>query len=178
MLDAIILWFGDRRLLSTLFAAAILSGTWTITWLFVFFLSTFILEFKTDQSAFILAFWLSIAAEALIRWAENTDLVARLGKPHEIAAQGDNLDFGLTKALLCLFAMVVFVSGYLFLAERIPEVFEFGDTPFGGQPTRDLAGFQGMLQNWWVGVTSPAVSISLGVGFLFRIVIYKRSHKL
>ena len=164
-------------LLSTLCAAIFLAGCWTIFWLVVFFVSTWVLGYETGPTAFILAFWLSVGAEAVIRWLENTDFVAFYGKPFDASPKGDNQDFQIAKAALCLCLLIIFAALYLFLSFAIPDVFGIAQPNFAGQPERSLKGFLEMLTNWWNGVFSASVSLSIVAGFIFRVAIYKRSHK-
>lgn len=169
-------WRNKEPFWSTVYAAAILSTIWATFWLIVFFLSTWILGYETGQTAFILAFWLSVGAEAVIRWAENTDYIAKYSKPNDLYPKGDNQDFRLPKALLCLLSLLVMMFVYLFLARNIPDLFGIDIQPFGGQPEKSVAGFIKMLSNWKNGLLTPGVTLSLLAGFIFRIVIYKRNH--
>jgi hypothetical protein len=102
---------------STYVAATFLALIWLIVWLVVFFFTTAALGLSTGIIAFIATLWLSIISEAIIRFAENSTFVARLSKPKEPDAKGDNedFDFGVAARLFCagftlLFLLTVVTS--------------------------------------------------------------------
>lgn len=166
-----------RPLLSTLFAATALSACWTTVWILVFLASTWILGAQTGVTAFVLAYWLSVAAESVIRWAENTRFIAYFSKPLIQDPIPDNYDYNWDRAVLLLLLQFFIVSVYLFLSHRIPELFAFERYQFAGQTGTGLDSFNKMIENWKNGIFQQSVFLSLTIGFFFRIAIYKRSHK-
>lgn len=163
--------------LSTLFAAIVLAAFWMTSWLLVFFGSTWGLGLETGTNAFVFAFWLSVAAETVIRGIENSDFIAVLSKPFDDYPIGDNQDYKTPYAVSLLMIQLLFMASYVFLSEQIPNWFGIGNAVFHGQNILNSSGFIQMLENWWQGLSTNSVSMSLMVGFLFRVVIYKRNHK-
>lgn len=163
--------------LSTLLAAVMLAAFWMSSWLLVFFGSTWGLGLETGTNAFVFAFWLSVAAETVIRGLENSDFIAVLSKPFDDFAIGDNQDYKTPYAVSLLMTQLLFMAVYVFLSDHIPNWFGIGNAVFHGQNTLNSFGFFQMLENWWQGLSTNSVSMSLVVGFLFRVVIYKRNHK-
>lgn len=164
-------------LVSTLLAAAILSASWTIIWLLVFFISTWVLDLKTAANAFILAYWLSVAAESIIRLMENSDKIAYFAKPHIENASGDNKDYTWIKSILIFSVGILTVFFAIFLSHRMTDIFTVDGIEFLGQVGRTSETFYAMLANWADGINNEGVAASLGVGFVLRCFIYKRSHK-
>ena len=162
-------------LFSTWSAAFILSFLWTFAWVIVFFLTTWLLDLKTSPADLVVVFWASIAAEAIIRWAENTNFVAAISKPHEQSPMGDNQDFRLVKASFIL--MCIVVSMFL-LREVLVRTGSYDGSQFlmgqNGEHTTD--GFKSMLTSWYVVSLQTSVFFPMLLGTVFRAIIYKRSH--
>lgn len=168
--------FGLRRFpsLSTWCAALFLSFVWTVGWLGVFALSTWKLNLETSVKDFVNLFWLSIAAEAIIRWAENTNFVSKLAKPHVPNATGDNADFSWKRALSLFFTflfMMFFLNDLMISLgmEKESLVFE----GIGEQNGEEF--FGAMLKRWYELFTDTAVVTLVILGTLARSMIYKRS---
>jgi len=162
-------------LISTWFAAFFLSTVWTISWLIVFFATTWFFNLKTNATDLINVFWLSIAAEAVIRWAENSNFVAAISKPLESEPRGDNQDFRLTRALILFLAALVGMFFFDFYLEKIG--LKGGNFFFHGQGS--LNGYDqvnNMVITWWNTISTTGISAPLVVGLALRAVIYKRSH--
>jgi hypothetical protein len=175
-------WFASRvrrfPKFSTWFAAVFLSVVWTIAWLAVFFLSTWQFDLSTQPRDLVTIFWLSVAAEAVIRWAENTNLIARLSKPYLDVdkAHGDNFDFHWKKAIVLVGAaillMFIIALGYEQLVP-VGEIKSFDGQ--NGQVGWEI--FKAMVVSWWSSLTDANVFTLLLLGTLFRAIIYKRSHQ-
>lgn len=163
-------------MLSTLSAALFLSTLWTFAWLVVFFGSTWIFDLTTKPRDFVCIFWLSIASESLIRWAENTNFVAALSKPRAANATGDNQDFRLPRAVIIFLLILVamFVMNEYMEKTGMAE----SDLFFAGQNGHhSIQAMYDMLAVWWSVATHANVSLPLMIGTLLRAMIYKRSHK-
>ncbi len=161
---------------STWFAALFLSTLWTLAWLVIFFLTTWVFDLSTKPRDFVCVFWLSIAAESLIRWAENTNFVAAISKPFETNAMGDNQDFRLPKASKIFFSILLLT----FLMKEFMIKSGMMESPllFTGQNGHHtLYAMSSMVSGWWTTATQSSVFPPLVVGTLLRATIYKRSHK-
>jgi hypothetical protein len=90
--------------LSTMVAALYLALVWILAWIIIFFLSTWLIDISTSKKGFILALWLAVVAETIIRYVENIDGVAYFSKPFESEPKGDNKDFTFARMLILLFA--------------------------------------------------------------------------
>ena len=89
--------------LSTTIAAGYLALIWILAWIIIFFLSTWLIDISTSKKGFILALWLAVVAETIIRYVENLDGVAYFSKPLELDPKGDNKDFTFARMLILLF---------------------------------------------------------------------------
>ena len=132
-------WIKDHPEVSTWLAAAWLSICWIFVWLTIFFFTTLFLGLQTGLIAFVMTLWLSILAEAYIRYLENTDKVAKYSKPKEVNPTGDNQDF--TKdtvrnvSLKGIIILLVVVVGLVLSGERI----------MGFTPHPDQLKFEGQI---------------------------------
>lgn len=154
-------------------AALFLSSLWTFAWLLVFFITTWKFNLTTKPIDFICIFWLSIAAEALIRWAENTNFIASLAKPHEEDARGDNQDFRFPRASLLFVVLVLamyMLSDFFYFAGLDETPFAFS----GQGNERSINAIKGMMWDWWETATQANVFTPVLVGTLLRAIIYKR----
>jgi len=163
-------------IVSTSFAALYLSSIWTLAWLFVFFLSTWWFDLSTSSQDFVNVFWLSIAAEAVIRWAENTNFIARLSKPYVKNAIGDNADYTFVVAGFLLFLSVTIMLFYDKFFERLG--LSASDGSFIGQGIENgIEPLKNMIDNWMLTGSDNNVVTWLLLGTLFRAIIYKRNHR-
>lgn len=163
-------------LFSTFLAATILAVTWSVVWLTVFFVSTWLFDLTTTAHDFIYLFWLSIAAEAIIRWSENTSFIARLAKPSEDNPRGDNSDFSFGKAVLLLLAGCTM----MFFADKYFTDTGMKDSPLFFLGPNGASGpgvLNAMVQHWIDILLTANLSIPLLVGTALRVIIYKRSHR-
>lgn len=168
----------NTPIVSTLLASFALSSIWLLVWLFVFFLSTWLVNIETSKGAFIMVLWLSVAAESVIRFFENTDGIAFFAKPHEVDATGDNKDFKSTKMAILLLTGLVLVFLYRSLISEDMKMISF-DPPYqftGMNGGTGILAFKEMLLNWLDCMQDSVIITSIVVSFLFRVVIYKRSH--
>lgn len=120
-------------------------------------------------------FWLSIAAGSIIRWAENSNFVAAMSKPHEAHPKGDNQDFRLSRAFPLFFGAV---SGMFFFDAVIESIgLKNGDYFFDGHgPENSFAHVNAMLISWYDTMLQHGVWAPLLTGTMLRALIYKRSH--
>jgi len=163
--------------ISTWLSAIMLSGVWTAVWLIVFFLATWSLGLETGSLAFILAFWLSVVAEILIRKAENTNFNALLSKPLEKKPVADNKDFTPERAAILLLILLVLILLYFLLANQMPDILRIDAPSFSGLQEKNSSGVRAMVDEWYQILSATEVSLPLSVGIFFRAWIYKRSHK-
>lgn len=161
---------------STWFAALFLSGLWTLVWLIVFFSSTWLFDLSTTASVFVNIFWLSVAAEALIRWAENTNFVAALAKPHQNKPRGDNTDYRLPRAVILTFSSLIL----MFVLDKYQNFSGFRGSlpPFAGQNgIHSNEAIWAMLVHWNRTLADYNVLLPIALGTFLRACIYKRSHE-
>lgn len=161
----------------------------------VFFLSTILLNLKTDVFNFFIALWLSIVAEAFIRWLENCKATAKYSKPLEEDPDGDNQDFDVKHMLvllllglliLCVVVIAIFLGGNQI---NSPVVQSSGGTFHGlvladsctspvppAKPicTDGVPNFDRMILNWRGSVFSWKFGIPLTICVLMRAGVYKR----
>lgn len=161
---------------STWIAAMFLSSVWTVAWLFVFFASTWFFDLETTAADLVNIFWLSIAAEAAIRWAENTNFVAQLSKPHDPNASGDNSDFRLVKALALFASSLALMFFFDFYMESI-GIKEKNEIFYGQKGQIGYNHVTNMVYTWGSIISSSGIATPMLVGTLLRSWIYKRSHK-
>jgi len=137
------------------------------------------MDIETTAEAFVFTFWIGVAAESSIRWAENTQTIAILSKPLNPKAKGDNQDFRLRKAWGIMLSLFAIVATYMFLVSQMPDVFAL-------EPTKKFTGQNGgrssmvtlsMAQNWVEILRDPKFTIPLLIGAVFRAAIYKRNPK-
>lgn len=176
-------WLGDKAKsirrhpeLSTYIASLFLSIIWLLAWLIIFFLSTWLIDITTGTKGFILALWLAVVAESVIRYVENLDGIAFFSKPNERYPKGDNKDFTFMRMMLLLFIGMSFAFFFQFLSSDSIAIFESTDTLFVGQKTPGREGFISMINAWGNTLLNDGqIGLALILSFLFRIAIYKRN---
>lgn len=173
ILDTLLIPRASYPRLYTWFAAFFLSGTWTLVWCAVFLLSTWFFNLKTLAHDFVYIFWLSIAAEAVIRWAENTNFIGKASRPYDPNAAGDNRGYTWTRALL-LFSLAVLIMAmskfWLFsTGQETPDLVLVGQ---GDE--RSLIAVNEMFASWWSTALSSTVVVGIFAGTAMRAIIYKR----
>tara|TARA_B110000967_G_C18667857_1_gene451515 strand:- start:116 stop:718 length:603 start_codon:yes stop_codon:yes gene_type:complete len=162
--------------LSTYIASSFLSIVWLLAWLIIFFLSTWLIDITTGTKGFILALWLAVVAESVIRYVENLDGIAFFSKPNQDRPKGDNKDFTFMKMMLLLFIGMSFAFFFQFLSSDAIAIFESTDTLFVGQKIPGRDGFICMINAWsYTLLHDGQIGLALVLSFLFRIAIYKRS---
>ena len=162
--------------LSTYIASLFLSIVWLLAWLIIFFLSTWLIDITTGTKGFILALWLAVVAESVIRYVDNLDGIAFFSKPNERSPKGDNKDFTFMRMMLLLFIGMSFAFFFQFLSSAPIAIFESTDTLFVGQKTPGRHGFIVMINAWGNTLLNDGqVRLALVLSFLFRIAIYKRN---
>ncbi|WP_299553923.1 hypothetical protein [uncultured Tateyamaria sp.] len=132
-------------------------------------------DLTTQAADFVVIFWLSIAAESIIRWAENTNFIASLSKPFDDSPRGDNQDFRLKNAsslLILVLCLMFFLNAYL---ERY-GVRASGLQFMGQNGDHSPAAFEKMVQGWLEVAANSNVYFPMLFGTLLRAKIYKRSH--
>jgi hypothetical protein len=161
--------------LSTTIAAGYLALIWILAWIIIFFLSTWLIDISTSKKGFILALWLAVVAETIIRYVENLDGVAYFSKPLEIYPKGDNKDFTFARMLILLFVGLTLAFFFQFLSSDSIALTESNDALFVGQKLAGREGFSAMLTNWGDTLISDGeIQLALFLSLLFRIAIYKR----
>jgi hypothetical protein len=161
--------------LSTMVAALYLALVWILAWIIIFFLSTWLIDISTSKKGFILALWLAVVAETIIRYVENIDGVAYFSKPFESEPKGDNKDFTFARMLILLFAGLTLAFFFQFLSSDSIAITESNDALFVGQKLAGRDGFSDMLANWGETLMYDGeIQLSLFLSLLFRIAIYKR----
>lgn len=176
-------WLGDKAKsirrhpeLSTYIASLFLSIIWLLAWLIIFFLSTWLIDITTGTKGFILALWLAVVAESVIRYVENLDGIAFFSKPNERYPKGDNKDFTFMRMMLLLFIGMSFAFFFQFLSSDSIAIFESTDTLFVGQKIPGREGFISMINAWGNTLLNDGqIGLALILSFLFRIAIYKRN---
>lgn len=161
----------DRPQFSTILSASMLAAIWTLAWLLVFFGSLFFLsESTTSLYGLFIGMWLSTCVEAIIRFFENTEIAAQFGKPGEKNPKGDNLDYGVWRAVLlfCVGAVIVLIVGFSIAQDWlvIPAI-SFDGVKRGAQIDESL-------NDWWIALQNPVTITMITACFLLRIAIYKR----
>lgn len=151
-----------------------LSVAWTIAWCVVFFFTTWVLDLETTAYAFVCIFWVSIGAESIIRWAENTNFVAKLAKPHEHAPKGDNEDFKWPRAVSLFLLILVIMFFYKEFHVQTGSTFSYGSF-LGQNGSHNLESFFEMIKSWRDVATTANVATPILIGTLYRAIIYKRS---
>jgi hypothetical protein len=177
------IWLGDKAKsirkhpeLSTYIASFFLSIIWLLAWLIIFFLSTWLIDITTGTKGFILALWLAVVAESVIRYVENLDGIAFFSKPNEKSPRGDNKDFTFMRMILLLFIGMSFAFFFQFLSSDAIAIFESTDTLFVGQKIPGRHGFIIMINAWSNTLLNDGqIGLALVLSFLFRIAIYKRN---
>lgn len=153
-------------------SAFILSGAWTCAFLFVFFLTTLILNLRTDVFNFFAALWLSVVAETFIRFMEGIG-----------ANNSYPMSTMLFQLLLGLFIFVAAVLGVTMLgADYASPTFQstwgtlHGPYLFDCPNTlcsRDGPNYTRMRDNWINYVTKWSFGLPLSVCIVMRAWVYK-----
>ena len=162
-------------LLSTCFAAFFLSFAWTLAWLGVFFVATWLFDMQTRAADFVNILWLSIAAESFIRWAENTNFIAAFSKPLEDSPTGDNQGFRLSRALV----LSVAILAAMFSIDKVLESFGFKSDKYvfsGQNGVNSEEAVWSMVSGWWSLLFHEYVITFVVLGICMRAIIYKRPH--
>ncbi len=171
-------WIRSKPQLSTYIAALYLAAIWLLTWLIIFFLTTWLLKISTGKEVFIMALWLAVVAETIIRYVENLDYVAFFSKPAEPDPRGDNKDFTLSRMFLLLFIGLFTAFLFVFLGSEEIAIITSRDSLFNGQPYPGKVGFVAMLDSWVATLRNDKeIQLALMLSLLFRVAIYKRSAK-
>ena len=161
--------------LSTTVAALYLALVWILSWITIFFLSTWLIDISTSKEGFILALWLAVVAETIIRYVENIDGVAYFSKPFELNPKGDNKDFTFARMLILLFIGLTLAFFFQFLSSDTIGITGKNDALFVGQQLAGRDGFSSMLSSWGETLMYDGeIQLSLFLSLLFRIAIYKR----
>lgn len=169
----------SRPQLSTIMAAFYLAMIWLLTWIIIFFLSTWLIDITTGKKGFILAIWLAVVAESIIRYVENLDSVAYFSKPMEHYPKGDNKDFTFGRMLLLLFMGLSCAFFFQFLSSDEIAIYHSSESLFIGQKEPGREGFFAMLERWsYTLVHDGEIQLALLLSLLFRIAIYKRRGNL
>lgn len=168
-------WLRNLPMISTSIAALVLSSIWMCLWLSVMFLSLIFFDLEdTGLVGFALAMYLSVIAEAVIRWFENTKVVVKFAKPYDPNPVGDNIDYSLHKTTFI--AALALVSG-LMLALAITK--GWLELPyFYGVNPNGTTEFWELLFNWIKFLTHPLITYLIISSFLFRTLLYKRTTKM
>ncbi len=173
-LDVIVDSFRKVPRISTWFAALFMSATWTFSWLFAFFLATWLLDIETSVANFLVMFWIAIAAETLTRWAENTNFVFRLSRPRLPKDTPSDGDFRWSTAIGLL---AISIAGAFFLHIYLTKSgLRDSSVLIAGQGgVHSYAAIQTMLNRWLVALYEQNTMAWLLLGTLLRAKIYLRT---
>lgn len=159
-------------------AALALSLVWTGIWVTIFLFSTLLLDLSTSVLILLVTLWLSVVAEAPIRYVENTDIVAAMSKVHEEHPQGDNQDYKSTRAvvysILGLLPMGGFLIWWYLSGQTIDQIKDALGVINGPTPERGWDHTKDMFISWSNALREPVVWISIASCILMRALIYKR----
>lgn len=185
------IWRGDSRDWhdkhpgkSAWLGAYILSFAWTGIYFLVFFLFTWFMDLSTPSMTLIVGLWLSIIAEAYIRYLENSDNTAKFNKPLSKSRKGDNQDFtaGWSRQLIFGGLIVLFFMGWVL---RMVFDIDYFDPKVqsnygifkGQQGDRGLEAFFMMVTSWITAMKNVLFLLGLLACLTYRALIYKRSTK-
>lgn len=173
-------WHDNKPKLSTWLGALWLSTTWTGMYFIVFFSITWILNLDTPALTLLIGLWMSVLAEAYIRWFENSDKIARYTKPLSNKRKGDNQGYPKWRAWLLILIGVVLFAVLGFVADSVGYGLTEDTTKaiagsFEGQHgDKTFSGLMTMLVTWKNAILNPVFLLGIVPCILMRVVIYKR----